>query len=250
MMNADAHMFWEPDEGRDAGATVFSAKNASIGYSQTPVLTGITLTLSPGHALALIGPNGSGKTTLMRALLGSAQVISGDVSCPLDFLGYVPQNSDIDLSFPINVRQVVEMGMYPKVKLLRPLSREQKEAVSAALEQIGLAERARERFGTLSGGQRQRVLVARALVAKPRLVLLDEPFNGLDEPNREALLSLISQAKAQGTAFMISTHDYRVATEVCDESLIVAGRQVAYGPTSQVFRPEIINEAFGGINNV
>ena len=250
MMNADAHMFSEPNEGRDAGNTVFSAKNASIGYSQTPVLTGITLLLSPGHALALIGPNGSGKTTLMRALLGSAQVISGEVSCPLDFLGYVPQNSDIDLSFPINVRQVVEMGMYPKTKLLRPLSREQKEAVSAALEQIGLVERARERFGTLSGGQRQRVLVARALVAKPRMVLLDEPFNGLDEPNREALLSLINQAKAQGTAFMISTHDYRVATEVCDESLIVAGRQVAYGPTSQVFRPEIINEAFGGINNV
>lgn len=250
MMNADAHMCSEPDEGRDAGATVFSAKNASIGYSQTPVLTGITLSLSQGHALALIGPNGSGKTTLMRALLGSAQLISGEVSCPLDFLGYVPQNSDIDLSFPINVRQVVEMGMYPKTKLLRPLSREQKEAVSAALEQIGLVERARERFGTLSGGQRQRVLVARALVAAPRLVLLDEPFNGLDEPNREALLSLISQAKAQGTAFMISTHDYRVATEVCDESLIVAGRQVAYGPTSQVFRPEIINEAFGGINNV
>lgn len=250
MMNADAHMFSEPNEGRDAGATVFAAKNASIGYSQTPVLTGITLSLRPGHALALIGPNGSGKTTLMRALLGSAQVISGEVSCPLDFLGYVPQNSDIDLSFPINVRQVVEMGMYPKTKLLRPLSREQKEAVSAALEQIGLVERARERFGTLSGGQRQRVLVARALVAKPRMVLLDEPFNGLDEPNREALLSLINQAKAQGTAFMISTHDYRVATEVCDESLIVAGRQVAYGPTSQVFRPEIINEAFGGINNV
>ena len=250
MMNADAHMFSEPNEGRDAGNTVFSAKNASIGYSQTPVLTGITLSLSPGHALALIGPNGSGKTTLMRALLGSAQLISGELSCPLDFLGYVPQNSDIDLSFPINVRQVVEMGMYPKTKLLRPLSREQKEAVSAALEQIGLVERARERFGTLSGGQRQRVLVARALVAKPRMVLLDEPFNGLDEPNREALLSLINQAKAQGPAFMISTHDYRVATEVCDESLIVAGRQVAYGPTSQVFRPEIINEAFGGINNV
>lgn len=250
MKAADAHIFSEPAQGRDTGSTVFSAKNASIGYSQTPVLTGITLSLSPGHALALIGPNGSGKTTLMRALLGSAQVISGEVSCPLDFLGYVPQNSDIDLSFPINVRQVVEMGMYPKTKLLRPLNREQKEAVSAALEQIGLVERARERFGTLSGGQRQRVLVARALVAKPRMVLLDEPFNGLDEPNREALLSLINQAKAQGTAFMISTHDYRVATEVCDESLIVAGRQVAYGPTSQVFRPEIINEAFGGINNV
>lgn len=250
MMNADAHKFSEPDEGRDAGVTVFSAKNASIGYSQTPVLTGITLSLSPGHALALIGPNGSGKTTLMRALLGSAQLISGELSCPLNFLGYVPQNSDIDLSFPISVRQVVEMGMYPKVKLLRPLSRKQKEAVSAALEQIGLAERARERFGTLSGGQRQRVLVARALVAQPRLVLLDEPFNGLDEPNREALLSLISQAKAQGTAFMISTHDYRVATEVCDESLIVAGRQIACGPTSEVFRPEIINEAFGGIHNV
>ncbi|WP_448759183.1 metal ABC transporter ATP-binding protein [Actinomyces sp.] len=249
-MDADAHAFSQPVEGRDAAAAVFSAENATIGYSQTPVLTGITLSLSSGHALALIGPNGSGKTTLMRALLGSAIVISGELSCPLDFLGYVPQNSDIDLTFPISVRQVVEMGMYPRTKLLRPLSREHKEAVSAALEQIGLADRARERFGTLSGGQRQRVLVARALVAAPGLVLLDEPFNGLDEPNREALLSLISHAKAQGTAFMISTHDYRVATEVCDESLIVAGHQVAYGPTSQVFRPEIINEAFGGIHNV
>lgn len=249
-MEEDAHKFSGSPKNSDTDTAVFSAKNAAIGYSQTPVLTEITLSLGPGHALALIGPNGSGKTTLMRALLGSAQVISGEVSCPLDFLGYVPQNSDIDLSFPISVRQVVEMGMYPKAKLLRPLSREQKEAVSTALEQIGLGERARERFGTLSGGQRQRVLVARALVAEPRLVLLDEPFNGLDEPNREALLSLIRHAKAKGTAFMISTHDYRVATEVCDESLIVAGRQVAYGPTSQVFRPEIINEAFGGIHNV
>ena len=249
-MEEDARVLSGSPKNSDTDTAVFSAKNAAIGYSQTPVLTEITLSLGPGHALALIGPNGSGKTTLMRALLGSAQVISGEVSCPLDFLGYVPQNSDIDLSFPISVRQVVEMGMYPKAKLLRPLSREQKEAVSTALEQIGLGERARERFGTLSGGQRQRVLVARALVAEPRLVLLDEPFNGLDEPNREALLSLIRHAKAKGTAFMISTHDYRVATEVCDESLIVAGRQVAYGPTSQVFRPEIINEAFGGIHNV
>ena len=249
-MEEDARVLSGSPKSSDTDTAVFSAKNAAIGYSQTPVLTGITLSLSPGHALALIGPNGSGKTTLMRALLGSAQVISGELHCPLDFLGYVPQNSDIDLSFPISVRQVVEMGMYPKAKLLRPLSREQKEAVSTALEQIGLAARARERFGTLSGGQRQRVLVARALVAEPRLVLLDEPFNGLDEPNREALLSLIRHAKAKGTAFMISTHDYRVATEVCDESLIVAGRQVAYGPTSQVFRPEIINEAFGGIHNV
>ena len=249
-MEEDARVLSGAPNSSNPDTAVFSAKNAAIGYSQTPVLTGITLSLSPGHALALIGPNGSGKTTLMRALLGSAQVISGEVSCPLDFLGYVPQNSDIDLSFPISVRQVVEMGMYPKAKLLRPLSREQKVAVSTALEQIGLCARARERFGTLSGGQRQRVLVARALVAEPRLVLLDEPFNGLDEPNREALLSLIRHAKAKGTAFMISTHDYRVATEVCDESLIVAGRQVAYGPTSQVFRPEIINEAFGGIHNV
>ncbi len=249
-MEEDARVLSGSPKSSDTDTAVFSAKNAAIGYSQTPVLTGITLSLSPGHALALIGPNGSGKTTLMRALLGSAQVISGELHCPLDFLGYVPQNSDIDLSFPISVRQVVEMGMYPKAKLLHPLSREQKEAVSTALEQIGLGERARERFGTLSGGQRQRVLVARALVAEPRLVLLDEPFNGLDEPNREALLSLIRHAKAKGTAFMISTHDYRVATEVCDESLIVAGHQVAYGPTSQVFRPEIINEAFGGIHNV
>ena len=196
-MEEDARVLSGSPKSSDPDTAVFSAKNAAIGYSQTPVLTGITLSLSPGHALALIGPNGSGKTTLMRALLGSAQVISGEVSCPLDFLGYVPQNSDIDLSFPISVRQVVEMGMYPKAKLLRPLSREQKVAVSTALEQIGLCARARERFGTLSGGQRQRVLVARALVAEPRLVLLDEPFNGLDEPNREALLSLIRHAKAK-----------------------------------------------------
>ena len=226
--------------------TVFSADNATIGYSQIPVLTGITLSLEAGHALALIGPNGSGKTTLMRALMGSARVLSGTLTCPLNFLGYVPQSSDIDLTFPINVRQVVEMGLYPQTRFLRPLNRQQKEAVSEALESIGLADRARERFGTLSGGQRQRVLVARALVASPRLVLLDEPFNGLDEPNRDGLLSLVRQAKSNGTAFMISTHDFRVATEVCNESLIVAGHQVAHGPTSQVFHPEIFAQAFGG----
>lgn len=228
---------------------VLTCRDVSLGYSAIPALSGITGELHPGRALALIGPNGSGKTTFMRGLLGQVTLLSGTLDVHNTSMGHVPQSTDIDLTFPITTEQVVTMGLSRELRPFSFPSREQKERVRAELEHVGLADRAKHRFGYLSGGQRQRVLVARALVSRPGLILLDEPFNGLDEPNRSALIRIISEAKAQGTAFVISTHDLRLAREVCDDVLLLAGRQVAFDSLDNVLTPSLISEAYGGLGH-
>ncbi|KAA8723398.1 metal ABC transporter ATP-binding protein [Corynebacterium spheniscorum] len=213
--------------------SVVSFEDASFSYGGPPALTGITLSLEPGQALALVGSNGSGKTTLMRGILGMVrvdgkyEVVEGRGS-----IGYVPQSADIDLSFPVSVRQVVSMGCYAKLGFLRRFR--DHGAVKHALERVGLADRIDYRFGDLSGGQRQRVMVARAIVADPKLILLDEPFNGLDQTSRGALLRIIDELKAEGVAMVVSTHDEILAREVCELTAVLDGRLVAFGPTQEV----------------
>ena len=228
---------------------VLTCRNATFGYSAIPALSGISGELHPGRALALIGPNGSGKTTFMRGLLGQVTLLSGTLDIHNTSMGYVPQSADIDLTFPITTDQVVTMGLSRELRPFSFPSREQKERVRAELEHVGLADRANHRFGHLSGGQRQRVLVARALVSRPDLILLDEPFIGLDEPNRSALIRIIGEAKAQGTAFVISTHDLRLAREVCDDVLLLAGRQIAFDSLDHALTPSLISEAYGGLGH-
>ena len=122
------------------------------------------------------------------------------------------------------------MGMYSQLGILRRPGAEARRRALEALESVGLADRVERRFGTLSGGQQQRVLVARCVAARPRLILLDEPFNGLDQPNREALLSIITDLKDQGISLIISTHDLVLAQETCEQAALLAGRQIAFGP--------------------
>ena len=222
-----------------AAEPVVTLEDASFSYGSTTVLTGVTGRVPAGQALALVGPNGSGKTTLMRALLGMVTVSRGRVRvngaapgrAPRGSVGYVPQLSDLDPTFPVTVREVVQMGMYSQLE---------------ALESVGLADRADRRFGTLSGGQQQRVLVARCVAARPRLILLDEPFNGLDQPNRDALLSIITDLKDQGISLVISTHDLVLAQETCEQAALLAGRQIAFGPRDDVLVARYIDEAYGG----
>ena len=191
-----------------AAEPVVTLEDASFSYGSSTVLTGVTGRVPAGQALALVGPNGSGKTTLMRALLGMVTVSRGRVRvngaapgrAPRGSVGYVPQLSDLDPTFPVTVREVVQMGMYSQLGILRRPGAEARRRALEALESVGLADRADRRFGTLSGGQQQRVLVARCVAARPRLILLDEPFNGLDQPNRDALLSIITDLKAQRPA--------------------------------------------------
>ena len=238
----------EPDE------PVVVLENASFSYGASTVLTGVNGQVPAGRALALVGPNGSGKTTLMRALLGIVSVSAGRVRvngaapgrAPRGSVAYVPQVSDLDPTFPVTVREVVQMGMYSQLGLLRRPGAQTRRRALEALESVGLVDRADKRFGTLSGGQQQRVLVARCVAARPRLILLDEPFNGLDQPNREALLSIIADLKEQGISLIISTHDLVLAQETCEQAALLAGRQIAFGPRDDVLVARYIDEAYGG----
>ena len=137
------------------------------------------------------------------------------------------------------------MGLYGELGWFQRLSRRHKERIAQALDRVGFADRGDVHFGTLSGGQRQRVLLARAIVADPTIILLDEPFNGLDQPNRDALLDIIARLKGRGIGVVVSTHDLVLAREVCEQVALLAGRQIAFGPRQEVLVPRLVEEAYG-----
>ncbi|MEJ5928309.1 metal ABC transporter ATP-binding protein [Corynebacterium sp. H128] len=223
---------------------MLNVKDASFGYTATPAVSEVTFHLPAGQALALIGPNGSGKTTLLKGLLGQIRQFSGTVAMAPDAtIGYVPQTTEFDLTFPITAQQVVGMGLYTQRSWLRfSPNQEHRARVRRALRRVQLEDQADARFGTLSGGQRQRVLLARALVADPSLVLLDEPFNGLDPDSREVLLEIIDELKADGVSLISSTHDLQLARRCCEYTLVLAGKQRACGPTKQVLAHARVDE--------
>lgn len=227
--------------------------NCSFSYGGPPSLTGVTGELYPGEALALIGPNGAGKTTLLRGILGTVTIsgamtlLGGDPKrVPKGAIGYVPQVADLDITFPVTVAQVVAMGLYAELGWFKRVGRAHRKRIDAALERVDMLHRAKFRFGDLSGGQRQRVLLARSIVASPKMILLDEPFNGLDEPNREALLGIIDSVKKENVAVVVSTHDLKLARVSCEKVALLAGRQIAFGSLSSVMTRENIDAAYGG----
>ena len=226
-------------------ATLVSFRDATLGYGGTPALSGLTLDVVGGGALALVGPNGGGKTTLMRAVVGGCQVLSGRVSVTASRIGLVPQSADLDLTFPVSAAKVVTMGLIGEAGWGKRITADMRRRVSAALERVNLADRASRRFGTLSGGQRQRVLVARALVARPELVMMDEPFNGLDAPSRDIITRLIASLTEDGVGVVVSTHDLSLARDVCSRACVLASRLVALGPTNEALAPEILARAYG-----
>lgn len=225
--------------------TLVSFHDAALGYAHTPALTGLTLDVFGGQALALVGPNGGGKTTLMRGIVGGCQVLSGTVEVDATRIGLVPQSADLDLTFPVNTAEVVTMGLIAEAGWGRRINADIRERVNAALERVNLIDRAAHRFGTLSGGQRQRVLVARALVARPELVMMDEPFNGLDAPSRDIITGLIADLTEEGVGVVVSTHDLSLARDVCSQACVLASRLVALGPTEEALAPEVLARAYG-----
>ena len=226
---------------------------ASVAYGRAPVLHEVSGTVLPGHTVALIGPNGAGKSTLIKAILGLVPVVSGSITvlgrapaAARDQVAYVPQADTLDPDFPISVGQVVLMGRYRKIGWIRRPRREDRAAAEEALAAVGLADRARDRFGSLSGGQRQRVLLARAMASQPRLLLLDEPFNGLDVVSQDALLDALATLTGRGTAVVVSTHDLALAHLTCDEVCLLNGHQFAFGPPATALTPELLRAAYGG----
>jgi manganese/iron transport system ATP-binding protein len=226
--------------------TALSLAGADLGYRGTAVLRGVDLTVRPGEVLALVGPNGAGKSTLIKAVLGLADVVAGSVEANGP-TGYVPQLGALDNDFPVSALQVVLMGRYRAIGWWRPTGRAERRRALDALDRVGLAGRARDRFGLLSGGQRQRVLVARALVASPRLLLLDEPFNGVDALSQAAILALLRELAAAGTAIVVSTHDLDLARDHADQVTLLNGRQWATGTPAGTLTPETLRAAYGGL---
>jgi manganese/iron transport system ATP-binding protein len=218
-----------------------------VGYRGTPVLTGVDVEVIAGARLILVGPNGAGKSTLIKSVVGLADVLGGTAAVPdREECGYVPQVGDLDAGFPVTAGQVVLMGRYRRIGWWRPTRPADRRAVREALDRVGLADLAGRQFGTLSGGQRQRVLLARALAAAPRLLLLDEPFNGIDVVSQEAILAVLREMSAAGTALVLSTHDLALARDLADVVCLVNGRQWAAGPPRLTLTAETLAQAYGG----
>ncbi|MBM2614848.1 metal ABC transporter ATP-binding protein [Actinoplanes sp. LDG1-06] len=221
----------------------------SLGYQGRAVLTDVNLELRAGQRLALVGPNGAGKSTLIKSMLGLVPVLRGEAEVlggERGRAGYVPQTDTLDADFPISVRRVVMMGRYRRIGWWRPARTEDRRAVAEALDRVGLADRASHRFGTLSGGQRQRVLLARAIAAEPRLLLLDEPFNGVDVVSQEAIVRVLRELSADGAALVVSTHDFAVARELADLVCLLNGRQWAVGPPAETLTAGPLRRTYGG----
>ena len=207
---------------------VLVTENLDLGYDATTILENVNLTVAPGAALALIGANGSGKSTLLKGILGMCRV-TGVLRC-VNNIGYVPQHQDIDPSFPVTAQGVVAMGLSATTPWWR---RVDSNKISSALARVNLEQKATERFGSLSGGQRQRVLIARSIVTNPALMLLDEPFNGLDTTSRDVLVRVLTELKQQGTGVVVSTHDYSLAEQLCEQTAVFADGHVTIYDTTE-----------------
>ena len=223
-----------------------------VAYGRRSVLAGITGEVVPGGSLALIGPNGAGKSTLIKAILGLVDAVTGTVevlgTTPARARGrvaYVPQADTLDADFPVTAAQVVVMGRYRRIGWFRRPGRHDRAAAAAALERVGLSGRAGDRFGILSGGQRQRVLLARALAQEAELLLLDEPFNGVDSTTTEVLLDVLAEQRKAGVAVVMATHDLTIAHLACDTGCLLNHHQVAFAPIGEALTPELLGETYG-----
>ena len=214
------------------------------------------LTVPAGSITALVGVNGAGKSTLFKALMGfipSARgritVLGQDVDRALaqHQIAYVPQAEEVDWSFPILVEDVVMMGRYGHMGFFRRPKPADHKAVDRALARVGMTEFRHRQIGELSGGQKKRVFLARALAQDGRVILLDEPFTGVDVKTEEAIITLLRELRDEGRVILVSTHDLGSVPEYCDRVALIKGTVLAAGPVTTTFTPENLKRAFGGV---
>ena len=228
-------------------------EDATVSYNGRPALDAVTMHVPHGAQVAIVGPNGAGKSTLFKALVGLLPLRDGRVLLhgrapggQADPIAYVPQREEIDWSFPVTVSGVVMMGRYGRLGWLRRPQAADREVVARCLDELGIAELAGRAIGELSGGQQQRVFLARALAQEPHVLLLDEPFTGVDVNAKEAILGLLARLRERRITVLVSTHDMQTAAQRFELVALLNGRLVAYGPPPEVFTPEHIGTAFGG----
>jgi ABC-type Mn2+/Zn2+ transport system ATPase subunit len=224
----------------------------SVSYNGHLALDELTFQVSHGASLAVVGPNGAGKSTLFKALVGLLPVQKGEIHIhgrPLghhqDCVAYLPQREEVDWRFPVTVADVVMMGRFGQQGWIRRPDKTDWGLVAQSMEQMGVSDLAERSIGELSGGQQQRAFLARALAQQPHILLMDEPFTGVDFRTQEVTLSLLDHLKAQQVTVMVATHDLNLASEHFELVLLLNRRLVAYGSPKEVFSPKNLSQAFG-----
>ncbi|MCL5734202.1 MAG: metal ABC transporter ATP-binding protein [Actinobacteria bacterium] len=232
---------------------LFEINDLSVGYGSRLALEHVTLSVAHGAQVAVVGPNGAGKSTLFRAMVGLLPIRGGEIlihgqALPAggNVIAYIPQREEVDWRFPVTVFDVVSMGRHGWRRRLRPLSRSDRQVVLDSLERMGIAGLSQRPIGQLSGGQQQRVFLARALAQEPHILLLDEPFTGVDVATREMTLDLLGGLRSLSVTVLISTHDLDLAASRFDEVVLLNRRLISAGLPSEVFTADHLREAFGG----
>ena len=225
----------------------------TVSYRGKPVLVDISLDVPRGMVVGIMGPNGAGKSTLIKSVMGfvprdfgTVSLFGKEVENVQGRVAYVPQRGQIDWSFPVTVWDVVLMGRYGFTPWYRSIRREDCRIAERALEDVRMLEFRHRQIGQLSGGQQQRVFMARALAQQSDILLLDEPFAGVDAATERAIAGLLAASREQGKTVMVVHHDLETAAEFFDRVVIVNGRLYAYGPPRSVMTPELLIEVYGG----
>ncbi|NNC22838.1 manganese/iron ABC transporter ATP-binding protein [Salinisphaera sp. USBA-960] len=238
------------------GTTGIHADNVSVTYRNGhTALYDASFAIPCGTITALVGVNGSGKSTLFKALMGFVPVSHGRISLMgmsveqalrSNRVAYVPQSEEVDWAFPVLVEDVVMMGRYGHMGFLRRASAMDREAVDQALARVGMQDFRKRQIGELSGGQRKRVFLARSLAQEGQVILLDEPFTGVDVGTEERIIALLDELKKEGRVMLVSTHNLGSVPDFCDRTVMIKGTVVAAGPTATTFNQKNLEHAFGG----
>lgn len=228
-------------------------QDLSVSYHGKPALRTINVAILPGSLVGIIGPNGAGKSTFIKALLdlipkdnGSVRIFGKTFSEQRQLVAYVPQRNNIDWDFPINVLETVLLGTYPSLGIFKRPKKADKARALACLKQVGMEDYHDRQIGELSGGQQQRVFLARALVQEPEILLLDEPFVGIDILSEENMMNILRNLKATGKTILVVHHDLSKVDTYFEQLLVLNKKQIGYGDVKEVVRNGVINQAYLG----
>ncbi|WP_266065050.1 manganese/iron ABC transporter ATP-binding protein [Brucella intermedia] len=248
---------WQKHATSGSEATGIFVNGATVTYRNGhTALRDANFQIPTGTIAALVGVNGSGKSTLFKAIMGFVRLAKGEI-CVLgltvdealrkNLVAYVPQAEEVDWNFPVLVEDVVMMGRYGHMGMMRLPKAADHEAVSKALARVNMNEFRKRQIGELSGGQKKRVFLARALAQDGRVILLDEPFTGVDVKTEDQIIKLLRELRDEGRVMLVSTHNLGSVPEFCDRTILIKGTVLAYGPTVETFTQENLEQTFGGV---